>query len=364
MTPNFRCIDICLLLHNILKVEDIELALDITNRSVQQSFTLRDAATVWLNCLQNPVYVRHLLVSILREFEKGTIQPSALPAEFMMRKLWTLPQILLYLHSHLHALTTQQSASDLIHCLPEFSFQENISDRCLLMVKQYFKCNAAQLGGNSWLTLEQSVHLNPPEKDMPPLERNVAFSQCANIVLVDSAGSRDARPASTKSQLVSPTIEARLLKHNTLQCLFDEASIELDLLRYFKPSLFDPDPDPGTVVVISCAGSAIFAPKKGDTSLVIGASKRANISLHKVCPAAAMQHLILSYDADKGSSLVSNIGHEQSVFYMLYKPGFKSTALDLKPGGKLFFNLTHNYESRPVMIAVYIHSFPLLMYAF
>lgn len=97
---------------------------------------------------------------------------------------------------------------------------------------------------------------------------------------------------------------------------------------------------------------------------MIGTSKSANISLRTVCPTAALQHLILTFDADKCSSLISNIGYEQSVFYMIYKPGFKSTAVDLRPGGKLFFNLTHNYESRPVMVAVYIYGFPLLMYVF
>lgn len=345
-----------------MKIEDIELALEITNNSIQQPFTLRDAATIWLNCLQNHTYVRHLLVSILRELEQGAIQMSALPSEFVMRKIWTLPQTFLYLYSNLHTLTAQQSAPDFMHCLPEFSFQENTSERCLLMVKQYFKCNAAQLGGNHWLTLEQLTKIPPSEKESHHLEKSVAFSKCANIVLVDSADSRDSKSPNSKSQLL--TIEARLLKHNTLQCLFDEASIELNLLKYFKPSFFSPHPDSGTVVVISCAGSAIFAPKKGHASLVIGTSKSANISLHKVCPTAAMQHLVLSYDTDKSSSLMSNIGYEQSVLYTIYKPGFKSTALDIKPGGKLFFNQTHNYEHRPVMIAVYIYSFPLLIYSY
>lgn len=360
MAQDFECLDVCLLLHNILEIEDIELAIEITNRSAQQPFTLRSAATIWLNCLQNPAYARSLLLSIFVELEKGTVQASALPAEFVMRKLWTLPQILLYLYSQFHIMTAQQNAPSFLHCLPEFSSQENSSGRCLLLVKQYFKCKIAQLGGSNWLTLEQLIHSAPSGKESSQLQRSVAFSKRANIVLVDSSSSGIIKAAGPTSQPVSPTLEARLVKYNTLQCLFDEASIELDLLKHFRPSLSAA----GTVVVISCAGTAVFSPKKGDSLLVIGTSKNANISLHKVCPTAALQHLILTFDSDKASSLVANIGYEQSVFYMIHKPGFKSTAVDLKPGGKLFLNLTHNYESRPFMIAVYIYSFPLLMYAF
>lgn len=360
MAQNFKCIDLCLLLHNILKIEDIELAVEVTNRSVQRSFSLRDAATVWLNCLQNPSYARYLLVSILQELEKGTLQASTLPSEFVMRRLWTLPQILLYLYSQFHIVTAQQNAPNFLHCLPEFSSHENISDRCLLMIKQYFKRNMAQLGGSEWLTLEQLTHPSLTGKEALHSQQSVMFSNQVNIVLVDSIGSHDAKPTDPRSPLISAAMESRLAKHNTLQSLFDEASIELDLLKCFRPSLSDP----GTVVIISCAGTAIFSPKKGDSSLVIGTSKSANISLRTVCPTAALQHLILTFDADKCSSLISNIGYEQSVFYMIYKPGFKSTAVDLRPGGKLFFNLTHNYESRPVMVAVYIYGFPLLMYVF